>query len=131
MNVWGKKSYKEYLGCHPDLQWLLDELLQDVDISIIQGHRGKEEQNYYFDIGTSKVRWPYGSHNSNPSRAVDIQPHPRPSSEINMAPALGYIAGRAVEIGKKRNLEVIWGGDWNHNGDLTDQSFDDLFHLEI
>jgi hypothetical protein len=36
-----------------------------------------------------------------------------------------------IEIGRQEGVTLRWGGDWNRNGDLTDNNFDDLFHMEI
>lgn len=101
------------------------------DISIIQGHRGKDEQDEYFATNKSKVQWPNSKHNQFPSKAVDFQPCPVPEREVEVWAALGYIAGRAIEIGKRRGLVLRWGGDWDRDGDLSDNDFDDLYHLEI
>ena len=32
---------------------------------------------------------------------------------------------------KKLNVNVRWGGDWDGDGDYTDQTFDDLVHFEF
>lgn len=132
MRVWGKLSKEVYDELEPDLQWLCDRLLHEVaDISLICGHRNEEDQNRAFATLNSKVQWPNGRHNSSPSKAVDFQPYPYPARKVKLWAALAYVAGRAVEIGKRRGLAVRWGGDWNSNGDLTDQAFDDLFHIEV
>ena len=101
------------------------------DISILEGHRGRFRQNKAFAEGNSKVQWPNGKHNRKPSQAVDFQPYPVPERKEKLWAALAYIAGRAIEIGKRRGLTVRWGGDWDGDGDLTDQNFDDLYHLEV
>jgi peptidoglycan L-alanyl-D-glutamate endopeptidase CwlK len=101
------------------------------DISILEGHRGKFRQNKAFAENRSKVRWPDGKHNRRPSQAVDFQPYPVPERDVELWAALAYVAGRAIEIGKRRGLVVRWGGDWDGDGDLTDNDFDDLYHLEV
>jgi hypothetical protein len=110
----------------------MNTVLQEVaDISILCGHRGEAEQEEAFLTGRSKVRFPNGKHNSFPSQAVDFQPYPVPERREKLWAALAYIAGRAIEIGKRRQLVVRWGGDWDQDGDLTDNNFDDLYHLEV
>lgn len=106
-------------------------LYEVADISILCGHRGEAAQEEAYATGRSKVRWPNGKHNSLPSKAVDFQPYPVPESREKLWASLAYIAGRAIEIGKRKGLKVRWGGDWNGDGDLTDQKFDDLYHLEV
>lgn len=105
-------------------------LAEVADISITQGHRGEERQNALYPRFT-KLRWPHGKHNKLPSEAVDFVPYPRPSRTQTLWAALAYVAGNAVQIGRQRGLDVRWGGDWNQNGDVTDQDFYDLFHLEV
>jgi hypothetical protein len=51
--------------------------------------------------------------------------------EVKLWGALGYIAGRAFAIAAEEGFRIRWGGDWNGDGDLTNQKFDDLFHLEL
>jgi hypothetical protein len=129
---WGTKSQQVYSELHPVLQYYLDKALQEVaDISLVCGHRGQKEQNEAFDNGTSKVRWPDGKHNKIPSVAVDLQPYPMPTTEFKVAMGLGYIAGRIIQMAAEDGITIRWGGDWDKDGDVTDQNFDDLFHLEL
>lgn len=109
----------------------MDELLTWVDVSLISGHRGQEEQDQLFAENKSKVRYPNSKHNTYPSLAVDLQPYPYPTQEKQLWGALGFIAGLATAIGEKHGVRLRWGGDWNMNGSLVDNKFNDLFHLEI
>ena len=134
MRAWGKGSQKVYAELDPRLQKYLDRVLQEVaDISLVCGHRGQVEQNeaFYAVPQRSKLQWPNGNHNKFPSTAVDFQPYPYPDSEPKLWAALAYVAGRVIEMARQDGVTIRWGGDWNSNGDLTDQSFDDLFHREI
>lgn len=132
MRQWGSRSLKVRSTLEPKLQRICDRLLAEVaDISLISGHRGEEEQNTLFAEGKSTLEYPQSKHNSYPSMAVDLQPYPYPTSERKLWGALGWIAGNAVRIAREEGATLRWGGDWNRNGDLTDQTFDDLFHLEI
>lgn len=132
MRTWGNRSKEVLDELDTDLQWLCNTILYEVaDISLICGFRNEEDQNAAFDAGTSTLRWPNGNHNQHPSLAVDLQPYPVPQRKEKLWASLAYIAGRAIEIGKRRGLKVRWGGDWDGDGDLTDQNFDDLYHIEI
>lgn len=132
MRIWGPRSKRVYDTLDPLLQLLVTRLRDEVcDISLVSGHRDREEQNTAFENGASELRWPDSKHNRKPSIAVDIQPYPYPQEEPRLWGALGYIAGRAHEIAQQEGLRIRWGGDWDMDGDLTDQKFDDLFHLEI
>jgi hypothetical protein len=102
-----------------------------MDVSLISGHRGKREQAELFGQKRTQVKWPKSKHNSYPSLAVDIQPYPYPSNENDLRAALGYMAGICWMIAEREGFKIRWGGDWNRNGDVTDNGFDDLFHLEV
>lgn len=131
MRKWGNLSKKRFDELDPRLQDVMEYVLHNVaDISILCGHRTKEEQDALFPEYT-KVRWPDGKHNDLPSKAVDFQPWPPPENENKLWASLAYIAGRAVEYAKWRGITLRWGGDWDLDGDLSDQKFDDLYHLEI
>jgi hypothetical protein len=131
MNRWGPKSLACRESLDPRLQLIVDEMLKYMDLSIIYGHRFQEEQDHLFREGKSKVQWPNSKHNSVPSMAVDIQPYPYPTEERELWAALGFMAGLATAIGIQHGVTLRWGGDWDRDGDVTDNLFDDLFHLEI
>lgn len=135
MRTWGTKSKAIYDQLDPRLQAWCDRMLQEVaDISLIYpdgGHRNEERQNHLHSIGASKLRWPDSKHNHYPSLAVDLQPYPRPLHDSKLWGALGYLAGKGERIAEELGITLRWGGDWDRDGDLTDQKFDDLFHWEI
>lgn len=132
MRKWGKQSQLHYDTLDPRLQRIMDRVLHEVaDVSITCGFRGEREQNELFVTKRSRAMWPTSKHNSMPSVAVDFQPYPLPKRKEKIWASLAYIAGRAIEIGIEEGVALRWGGDWNRNGDLTDNRFDDLFHLEI
>lgn len=132
MRKWGEKSQHVYDTLDPALQRIMDRVLHEVaDISLLYGFRNEAEQNRLFDEGKSQLRFPKSKHNHYPSIAVDFAPYPYPKRETKLWAALAYVAGRAIAIAAQEGIILRWGGDWNQNGDLTDQHFDDLFHLEI
>ncbi len=128
---WGPKSKRIRGQLHEDLQKVVDFILEEVsDVSLTTGHRTKEEQDALYPTYT-KVKWPNSKHNSRPSMAVDLQPYPYPNDEFKLRQQLAYIAGRAVQWAKPRNIDLRWGGDWDQDGDNVDNGFDDLFHFEV
>jgi len=132
MRRWSEKSKRVHDELHPDLQTLVTRIRDEVvDISLVCGHRNEADQTRKYLNNVSTVQWPNSKHNSTPSRAVDLQPYPYPTHVPKLWAALGYIAGRAHAIAAEEGFLIRWGGDWNGNGDLTDQNFDDLFHLEL
>jgi len=132
MRTWGRRSQKVYDTLDERLQRLVTRLRDEVmDISLTSGYRDRMEQTILFEADASTLRYPHSKHNRTPSLAVDVQPYPYPVYEPKLWGALGYMAGRAHEIAYQEGFSIRWGGDWDSDGDLTDQTFDDLFHLEI
>lgn len=130
--TWSPNSQKVYDELDARLQVLVTRIRDEVvDISLVCGHRNQQDQDEANDTGHSQLRWPNGKHNKYPSVAVDLQPYPYPSSTPKLWASLGYIAGRAYAIAEEEGFQIRWGGDWDGDGDLTDQKFDDLFHLEL
>ncbi len=134
MRKWGTRSLEVYNELDPRLQHYLDRVLAEVaDVSLTCGHRPQAEQNaaYYAIPQRSKVMWPNGRHNSLPSLAVDFRPWPMPNRPEKLWASLAYVAGRIIQMAAEDGVVIRWGGDWDGDGDLTDQNWDDLFHLEI
>ncbi len=130
--IWGTKSLKVYATLDPRLQHLCDDILQGyADISLLYGYRGKFEQNQLYRKGASKLRYPDSKHNSKPSLAVDIAPYPYPIEETVLFGALGFLGGVATVLAVRAGVPLVWGGDWNQNGSMVDNKFNDLYHLEI
>jgi hypothetical protein len=132
MPAWGKKSSEVRSTLHPTLIHYLDRALIEVaDISLTCGHRNQEDQMKAYFSGNSTLMWPQGKHNQLPSLAVDFRPYPMPKGKAKQWAALAYIAGRVIQMAAQDGVVIRWGGDWDADGDLTNQKFDDLFHLEL
>lgn len=74
----------------PRLQLLMRAAIKHVDFTITCGFRNQADQDKAFAEGKSKVKWPDGKHNSNPSKAVDVAPYP---IDWNDAEAFTYLKG--------------------------------------
>lgn len=128
---WGPRSRRVRDQLCVELQDAVDFILAQVaDVSLTTGHRSESEQNALYPAYT-KVQWPNSNHNKNPSLAVDLQPYPYPSREQALREQLTYIAGRVVQWGIHKGIDIRWGGDWNQDGDVNNNGFDDLFHFEV
>lgn len=114
----------------PKLKQLVQAVLglSLIDFSIIQGFRTQAEQDAAFASGNSKLKWPQSKHNSFPSQAVDLLPYP---TGWNKKEPFYYLAGLMMSTASFLHINLRWGGDWNQNGDLFDQSFLDLAHFEL
>lgn len=134
MYHYSKLSKARLSTCHADLQIIFNEVIKYVDVSIICGHRGKEEQNAAFDAGYSQVQFPDGKHNTIPSMAVDVTPYPEMYSDANELRRLaGYVIATAQQLynqGKISHL-ITNGSDWDNDFDEEDHRFIDLPHYEL
>jgi len=106
----------------------MNEVIKVYDCSILCGFRRKEEQDEAFNNGKSKVQWPNSKHNVLPSNAVDVAPYPVAWFGTNR---FFFLAGLIKGIGWMKGYSVVWGADWDDNGDFTDQTFNDYGHFEV
>lgn len=127
-NYFSDESKRELQTCHPLLQRLFYEVLKVMDCKIIQGRRGKVQQDKYYYSGKSKVKYPSSLHNANPSLAVDSAPSPLDWKD---AKSFYYFAGIVKGIASMLGIPIRWGGDWDGDSDLNDQTFNDLCHFEL
>ena len=128
MNKFSKKSERNLSSCHPNLQRLFRVVLEICDCAILEGHRPQEVQEQYFEDGRSRVNWPDGKHNTGPSKAVDAAAFP---IDWNDKVKFYYFAGIVKGVSEIMEIPIRWGGDWDGDGDLHDQTFMDLVHFEL
>lgn len=128
MPTFSSHSQKRLETCDHRLQEVFEELIKHFDCTILQGHRTKEEQEHYFNEGKSKVHYPNSKHNSIPSMAVDVVPWP---IDWNNKENFAYMAGLVKGIALSKGIDIRWGGDFNMNNNVGDDSFLDMPHFEI
>lgn len=115
-------------GVHPKLKALFERVIQTVDCQIICGFRSQKDQDAAVATGNSKTPWPTSKHNTYPSLAVDAAPYPVDwTDEKRFYLFAGYVKGIAEGMG----LKIRYGGDWNGDFNLKDQTFFDLDHFEL
>jgi peptidoglycan L-alanyl-D-glutamate endopeptidase CwlK len=128
MPSFGTHSKHNLSSCDIRLQRLFNAVVEEVDCSVICGHRSKAEQRRAYQEGKSKLDWPDSSHNEFPSIATDVVPYPVDWKDIR---AFYYLAGVVKTKAKEMGLRVRWGGDWDGDGSFKDQTFHDLPHWEL
>lgn len=127
MAKFSQKSKSRLAECHPDLQRVLNEVVKGFDCTILTGRRGQADQNEMFATGRSKVRYPNSKHNANPSNAVDVAPYPIDWTDRER---FHYFAGYVMGVASNMGVRLRWGGDWDSDREVRDNSFDDLVHFE-
>ena len=128
MPKFGKKSRERLATCDERLQRVFNEVINYVDCSVLEGHRSAERQDKLFEEGKTKVKYPNGRHNANPSRAVDVVPYPIDWKDRER---FHLFAGFVLGIAYSMDIALRGGGDWNQNFEVDDNQFDDFPHFEL
>lgn len=145
MNTFSAASRKELVGADPKLEQIAYVVLAIKDHSILKGHRNEIEQNaaYTSTPQRTKLKWPHGKHNGKPSKAIDVQTWPLPYAGVprgeyrqeDYDQALReeqlYLLGLYVGVAAQMGITLRSGADWDRNGEIADNGFDDFFHVEI
>jgi peptidoglycan L-alanyl-D-glutamate endopeptidase CwlK len=123
-----KESLANLKTCDKRLRKLFNEVIKHFDCSIIGGYRSDSEQEYYFKKGLTKLRGGESKHNLQPSQAIDVCPYP-----IDWSNHKRYIlfAGYVKGIASQMNIKIRWGGDWDSDNIMKDQTFNDLPHFQL
>ena len=128
MPKFGKKSQSQLDTCDEDLKELFEVVVKYFDCSVLEGHRNMYWQDKYFNEGKSKVKFPKGKHNANPSNAVDVVPYPVDWKDTDR---MYYFAGFVKGIAAVMGIPIRWGGDWDDDTEVKDTNFKDLPHFEL
>ena len=129
MPQFSKASSDRLATCDQRLQDLFNAVIDEVDCTVLVGHRGREEQEKAFSEGHSKLHWPDGKHNKMPSMAVDVSPYP-----VNWNETARWVAFSEIVLAKAATLGISlrWGGDWDGRGDGNPpDALQDLPHYEL
>ena len=154
----GAGSKKVYDTLHEDLQTIISWGLTKcaVDFTLYEGHRPPEKQFEYYKKGREfkNGRWVVvnkkavitnidgyhvkGKHNYNPSHAVDLRAYVPDKEGLTWDSVhLTYIAASLIVIADFLfddglvQHKLRWGGNWDKDGDLADNTLVDRPHLEI
>lgn len=122
------RSIERLKTCHPQLQVLFLEIVREFDNTILEGHRPEHRQNQLYAEGKSKLKWPDSKHNTELSMAVDAAPWP---IDWNDTARFYYFGGFVLGIAQRSGIRLRWGGDWDSDRLIKDQSFNDLVHFEL
>jgi len=107
---------------------ILNIAIRYVDFTVLEGHRSAARQQKMYEAGKSKLQFPHSMHNRQPSCAVDIAPYPIDWLDLER---FAHLAGVIKGIGLSKGIRIRWGGDWDMDGELNDNRFNDLPHLEL
>jgi len=154
----GTNSKKQYDTLHSDLQMVVDWVLAEclVDFTLVEGYRTPAKQFMYYKKGRKFIdgEWVLvqpknkitnvdgmkikGKHNYNPSLAVDFCAYVPEKPQLKWdAIHLTYIASCFLTVAEFLHKEGLiehklrWGGNWDKDGDLSDNTLYDRPHVEL
>ena len=123
----GKRSNQVLDECHPIFRPICEDLIQHIDFALIEGYRGREAQELAYSKGLSNLHFGKSKHNVKPSNAIHAAPYP---IDWDNRERFMFLAGQVIATGRNFGAIIRWGGDWNQDGDLRNNNFDDLCHFE-
>ena len=142
----GSNSRSHLNQSHSDFTIIAEELIKIIDFSTDNSHRNQRVQDQAYAAGRSKVQFPNSKHNTSPSNAIHFNPWPIIwpdnwySADAEKAAKIlgrfyllsGIVVGISYGLYKEGKItsRIRWGGDWDGDGDILDQTFDDLTHFE-
>lgn len=124
MPRFGKRSRERLKGVNAKLVNVLNELIKIMDVTVIEGVRSEKRQEELLKKGATKTK--YSKHLT--GDAVDIAPYP---IDWNDRDRFHYMGGMCRGIAQQLGYKVRWGGDWDSDGEIKDNHFDDLVHVEL
>lgn len=134
----GANSMKLLLQGHPDLQKLFTEVNKQFQCTIVSGSRTIAEEKEMVTKGLSKtMNSMHLVQSDGYCHALDVAPDPvnyeRKLYNLDEILFAGYVLAVAYKMKQDGLIEhdIRYGGDWNSNGEVSDESFQDLDHFEI
>jgi len=128
MPKFGSRSSTNLATCRSELQEIANEAIKYIDFTVIEGHRNREKQDEAYHAKRSQLKFPQSKHNTLPSDAFDLAPYP---IDWNDTRRFIFLAGIIKGIAWSMGFDIRWGGDWDGDGDFSDQTFNDLPHFEF
>ncbi len=135
---YGQRSTGKLLTSNPELQQTFDlyRQRQFFEITIIWGFRTDEQQMDAFLAGNSKKK------KGSKHQVVDVNGNPF-SDAIDFAPwipgvgipwkdthAFAIIGGLLIACADQLGYTTVYGGDWDMDGQTTDQTLMDWGHIQ-
>lgn len=102
----------------------------DFGVAWMGGKRTPEEQNQLFKEDYSQCDGYEKISKHQSGDAIDLNVFVG-SKMIDNKEMLCVVAGVMFACASELNIKIRWGGNWDSDGDIRDNKFNDLFHYEI
>ena len=128
-----KASNDRLSTCDPRIQEIVKQSIKtsplDFGIPRFGGMRTAEEQKKLFIQGLSQLDGTVRKSYHQTGLAFDIYAYVGKASWN--AKHLTLIAGHIIGTANRLGYKLTWGGDWDSDGDYSDQKFNDLVHFQL
>jgi peptidoglycan L-alanyl-D-glutamate endopeptidase CwlK len=101
----------------------------DFGVAFMGGMRTPEEQNQLFKQGASKCDGYLKISKHQSGDAIDLNVFVE-SKMIDDPKMLCVIAGVMFSCASELNIKLRWGLDWDRDGNIRDNVFNDMYHFE-
>lgn len=129
-----KRSLDNLATVEPTLQLVAHTMLEwsEIDFAVICGHRTIEDQQDAFKNGRSKIDGinKKSTHNYKPSRGMDLMAFVNGSGTWDTVYYI-YLGALFRAACKHHGIDGRWGGNFDMDGDILEQDFDDVGHFQI
>ncbi|MDD5487050.1 MAG: M15 family metallopeptidase [Dehalococcoidales bacterium] len=129
-----ERSLKRLEGVEEDLAKVVRLAIKrtpvDFGVAWLGGLRTPEEQNQLFKDGYSKCDGYIKLSRHQFGEAVDLQVFVRGGAVQNEKMQC-IVAGVMAACAGELDVNIRWGGDWDSDGDVRDNNFNDLYHFEL
>ena len=102
--------------------------LQIMDFAVTYSTRDPAEHEILMAEGLSKTS--DSKHLYAPSHAIHLDPFPIRYEGEKAIARYYMLAGIVLATAERMKIPIRWGGDWDSDGEILDQDFDDLAHYE-
>lgn len=139
----GANSLKIRLTLHPDLVRLVDTVNSRWQCSLLSGGRTIKEQADFVNgtnltgvnpdrtVKSQTMNSKHVIQSDGFSHAVDWGPDPVNFDKKNYQLNLIYFHGFVMATARELGIRVRYGGDWDRNNQISDESFIDSDHTEL
>ena len=139
MYKFSQRSKDRLKGVHPDLVMCVQQAMdkQIMDFSVVEGLRSQERQQDLFNKGFSKtLKSKHLRQSDGFGHAVDLYPYPINMAKVNNNDVreiarFSLLAGVVLSCAYDIGITVVWGGDWDSDGQTLDHSFFDAPHFQL
>ena len=102
----------------------------DFGIAWMGGLRTSEEQNQLFKDGYSKCDGYLKMSKHQSGDAIDLNVFVG-NKVVDNKEMLCVVAGVMFACASEQNVKLRWGLDWDSDGDIRDNVFNDMYHFEL